>query len=146
MKFRMVDKILDWQSQKFIRGTKTVSFEEYNLKSVFGDEPRLPESLIMESVLQLGNWLIVLSSDFTQMGLVVRTQEITFNDILRPGEKLEMEIRARIYRADGIVLDGIAKLGERVIATGKGCLAVPVPLIEYCNADDLRVLYSEIKS
>ncbi len=144
MKFRMVDKILDWQPRQTIRGMKAVSFEEYELKSAFGEEPRLPECLIMESMLQLGNWLVILSSDFTQMGLVVRTQEIAFRDFLRPGETLVMDIQVRSYRSDGVVFEGLAQSGNRVIAEGKGCLAAPVPLAEYHNPDDLRVWYSEI--
>ena len=67
MKFRMVDRIIDFVPQKSIRGVKTVSFEEYQLKSAFGGEPSLPETLIMESLFQLGNWLIMLSSDFSQI-------------------------------------------------------------------------------
>jgi 3-hydroxyacyl-[acyl-carrier-protein] dehydratase len=144
MKFRMVDRILGWESRKSIFGSKTVSFEEYQLKSAFGGEPRLPECLIMESLLQLGNWLIMLSSDFTQMGMVVRTQEISFTDTLRPGENLEMEVQVRSYRSDGIVFDGRAMVQGRLIAAGQGCLAVPVELGNYYDPDDLRVLFSEI--
>jgi 3-hydroxymyristoyl/3-hydroxydecanoyl-(acyl carrier protein) dehydratase len=144
MKFRMVDRILDWEARKSIRGSKTVSFEEYQLKATFGEEPRLPECLIMESLLQLGNWLIMLSSDFSQMGLVIRTQEIAFTDSLRPGEHLEMEVRVRSYRSDGIVFDGRAMSQDRLIAAGQGCLAAPVELRDYYNPEDLRVLFSEI--
>jgi 3-hydroxymyristoyl/3-hydroxydecanoyl-(acyl carrier protein) dehydratase len=76
MKFRMVDRILAYEPRRSIRGAKTVSFEEYQLKAAFGDEAHLPETLLLESFFQLGNWLIVLSSDFTQMGMVVRTERI----------------------------------------------------------------------
>ena len=72
MKFRMVDRILAWQPRQHIRGIKTVSFEEYQLKAAFADQPHLPQTLVMESLFQLGNWLIMLSSDFSQMGLIVR--------------------------------------------------------------------------
>ena len=64
MKFRLVDKITSWAPWQHIRGVKAVSFEEYSLKESFGETPRLPEMLLLESFLQLGNWLVVLSSDF----------------------------------------------------------------------------------
>ncbi len=35
-------------------------------------------------------------------------------------------------------------LGGRVIAEGRGCLAMPVALSEYHDADDLRVLFCQI--
>ena len=145
MKFRMVDRILAWEPRQGIRGVKAVSFEEYELKESLADEPCLPESLMVESLFQLGNWLVVLSSDFTEMALVVRFEEIRFVDRLRPGQSLRMEIAVRSYRSDGIVIDGQALADARTIADGqRDCLAVPVPLADYHDPDDLRVLFSEI--
>lgn len=144
MKFRMVDRIIDWQEREYIRGTKTVSFEEYNLKMRFGDEPHLPQTLLMESLFQLANWLVMLSTDFTRMVLVVRTGRINFLRPLGPGQKLSMEVQAASYRSDGIVFNGRTFAEGREIANGKGCLAIPVDLKDYHNPDDLRVLFSEI--
>jgi 3-hydroxymyristoyl/3-hydroxydecanoyl-(acyl carrier protein) dehydratase len=144
MKFRMVDRIVEFVSGVSISGTKMVSFEEYELRSVFGDQPCLPESLIMESLFQLGNWLIILTSDFSQMGLVIRTNEIQFERPLGPGESMLMYVQVRRYRDDGIVFDGQALVGQRVIARGNGCLAVPAALTEYYDPEDLKVLFSEI--
>lgn len=144
MKFRMVDRILGWEPRRRITGIKTVSFEEYSLKSAFGGEARLPESLLMEGLFQLGNWLIVLSSDFTQMGLLVRVEEIRFHEQLRPGQSLRMEAEVESYRADGIVFDGKAMVGDAEIASGRGCLATPVELAEFHDPAALRVLFSEI--
>jgi 3-hydroxyacyl-[acyl-carrier-protein] dehydratase len=144
MKFRMVDRILDWQSQRSITGIKTVSFEEYSIKSAFGGNAFLPESLLMESLFQLGNWLIMLSSDFEQMGLLVRVEKVTFREPLRPGQQLSMEVNAVSYRRDGISFNGKAFVGDREIAEGKGCLATPVALTDFHNPADLKVLFSEI--
>ena len=117
MKFRMVDRILDWQRRRAIRGVKAVSLEEYFLKDAFGDEPHLPETLLMESLFQLGNWLVMLSSGFQQMGMVVRVGSVRFADRLRPGQRLDMEVVVRNWRADGISFDGTAS------AAGRGCSA-----------------------
>lgn len=144
MKFRMVDRILTWQPRESIRGLKLVSFEEYQLKEPLGDEPCLAESLLIESLFQLGNWLVMLSSGFTEMALVVRFEEIRFSGRLRPGESLRMEVDARSYRSDGVVFDGRALVGARTIAEGKGCLAAPVFLADYQDPESLRVLFSEI--
>jgi 3-hydroxyacyl-[acyl-carrier-protein] dehydratase len=144
MKFRMVDRILDWQSRRSITGLKTVSFEEYCLKSAFGGEACLPESLLMEGLFQLGNWLIMLSSDFEQMGLLVRVEEMIFREQLKPGQKLRMEVNVVSYRGDGISFGGKAIVGNREIASGRGCLATPVALADFHNPEDLKVLFSEI--
>ena len=144
MKFRMVDRIRSWEHQRCIRGVKTVSFEEYHLKTAFGGAERLPETLLMESLLQLGNWLIILSSDFTQMGMVVRAERVRFDRQVGPGEVVTLDTTVRSYRADGILFDGRATVGSDSGAAGQGCLAVPGPLAEYGNPDDLRILFSEI--
>lgn len=144
MKFRMVDRILAWEPRRMIRGIKVVSFEEYELRVPLGDEPCLPESLAMESLFQLGNWLVMLSTDFSQMGLVVRFEEIQFLDRLRPGAHLRMQADVRSWRDDGILFDGRATAGSRTIVVGRGCLALPVALADYQSPGDLQVLFSEI--
>jgi 3-hydroxyacyl-[acyl-carrier-protein] dehydratase len=144
MKFRLVDKILSWTPHQQITGIKAVSFEEYCLKEAFGDEPRLPETLVLESFLQLGNWLLLLSSDFTQMGMVIRISEVRFRDFLRPGQHLRMDVELARQNEDGFELSGEGQVNGRAVMSGVGCLAVPVPAAEYLNADDMRVLFSEM--
>ena len=144
MKFRMVDRILDYQPRRRIVGVKTVSFEEYQLKSAFAGPPALPETLLMEAIFQLGNWLIVLSSDFTKMGLLVRLDEVRFDDQPGPGQAVILQADVRSWRDDGIVFDGLAFVAGRQIAAGRGCLAVPADLADFHDPADLRVLFSEI--
>ena len=98
MKFRLVDKILGWSPYERITGIKAVSFEEYCLKKPFGDEARLPETLLLESFLQLGNWLILLSSDFARMGMVIRITEVRFDGYLLPGQQVRMEVAGNAER------------------------------------------------
>jgi 3-hydroxyacyl-[acyl-carrier-protein] dehydratase len=144
MKFRLVDRILDWSPYQRIRGVKTVSFEEYCLKEAFGDDPHLPETLLLESFLQLGNWLILLSSDFKQIAQVVRISEVHFESPLLPGQQLRMEVSVSRERADGLELSGEGQVDGRTIIRGLGCLAVPAPARDYVDPEDLRVLFSEI--
>ena len=144
MKFRLVDKIVSWSSYQRITGIKAVSFEEYCLKGSFGDEPRLPETLLLESFLQLGNWLILLSSDFKETGMVVRISEVQFAGFLLPGQQLRMDVTLTRQREDGFELSGEGKVDGRSVITGLGCLAVPVPAGDHADPADLRVLFSEI--
>ncbi|MHC4258793.1 MAG: hotdog family protein [Planctomycetota bacterium] len=144
MKFRMVDRITDFEPRKSIRAVKTVSFEEYQLKSAFANQPSLPESLILESLFQLGVWLIMLSSDFARMGLLVRTHEVQFKRPLYPGQSMSIEVRVRSYRSDGVLFDGRAQVNRQIIACGKGFLAAVVQVAEFFDPNDLKVLFSEI--
>jgi 3-hydroxymyristoyl/3-hydroxydecanoyl-(acyl carrier protein) dehydratase len=133
-----------FEARKFIRGRKTVSLEEYFLRERLGMAPALDPSLLLESLLQLGNWLIVLSSDFTQMGMILRTGRIEFLCAAGPGQAIETEVNVRSYREDGICFDGQATVDGQCIAHGTGCLGIPVPLEEYHDPGNLRVLFQEI--
>jgi len=144
MKFRLVDKIVSWSPYQRIAGIKAVSFEEYCLKESFGDEPRLPESLLLESFLQLGNWLILLSSDYKETGMVIRISEVRFEGFLLPGQQLRMEVTLARRREDGFEMSGEGKVDGRPVITGLGCLSVPVPAADLVDPADLRVLFSEI--
>jgi 3-hydroxyacyl-[acyl-carrier-protein] dehydratase len=144
MKFRLVDKILEWSPYERITGIKAVSFEEYCLKEAFGDEARLPEMLLLESFLQLGNWLILRSSDFTRMGMVIRITEVSFAGYLLPGQQVRMEVSMSREREDGFEFSGQGHVNGRLVIRGNGCLAVPVPATAFFQPDDLRVVFSEI--
>jgi 3-hydroxyacyl-[acyl-carrier-protein] dehydratase len=144
VKFRLVDKITSWDPWHWITGVKAVSFEEYSLKEAFGEQPRLPEMLMLESVLQLGNWLVMLSSDFQLTGIVARISEVRFEGCLLPGQRLQLEVRVIRRREDGIEFAGEGSVeGQRVIS-GSGCLASVARLEDYQSPKDMRVLYSEI--
>ena len=144
MKFRLVDKITSWTPWQNIAGVKAVSFEEYSLKEAFGEQPRLPEMLLLESFLQMGNWLVMLSSDFQQMGMLARISEVRFHDSLLPGQRLQLEVKLARRRDDGFELVGQGQVGGRSIISGTGCVAALAPLAEYQDPEDMRVLFSEI--
>ncbi|MEI6674622.1 MAG: hypothetical protein WCO57_05550 [Verrucomicrobiota bacterium] len=144
MKFRFVDRITSWQAHERITGLKAVSFEEYSLKNAFGDAPRLPEILLLECLLQLGNWLILLSTDFQQMGSVIRIHEVQFHGALRPGRVVQMEVTMLRHHADGFELCGEGRVDGQLIISGLGCLAAPLATSNYFDSADLRVLFSEI--
>jgi len=129
MKFRMVDRIIAWEPYRAIRGVKTVSFEEYELKERLGDEPSLPESLLMESLFQLGNWLVILSSDFAKWVLWSGWKRCGFWIVRGPGCQLMIETKVRSWRDDGILFDGRATAEGKPITAGSGCLAMPAALM-----------------
>jgi len=144
MKFRLVDSILTYEPKKSICGIKAVSFEEYQLKQAFSAAPALPESLLLESLFQLGNWLIMISSNFTETALVVQTRRVEFYSQLRPGEHVILDIHVQSYAADSIQFDGQASSASRHVASCTCCQVRPVAIEQYYNPSDMRVLFSEI--
>jgi hypothetical protein len=76
--------------------------------------------------------------------MVVRISEVRFEGFLLPGQQLRMEVSLARRREDGFELSGEGRVDGRMIITGLGCLAVPVPAAEYADPADLRVLFSDI--
>ena len=144
MKFRLIDRINEYEPEKWITGSKTVSFEEYSLRSRISAEPSLPETLIVESLFQLGNWLVMASTDFAKMGVIVRTERIEFLNPAGPGQRMEGRLSVRSWRESGILFDGEIRIGGNIAAHGTGCLATPAALCEFHNPDDMRTLFGEI--
>ena len=144
MKFRMVDRILAWQPRQRHSRRQGRLLRGVPVKEPFGDEPCLPETLLVESLFQLGNWLVMLVVRFHRDGPGGAIRGDPFPARLAPGQSLRMEVDVRSYRGDGVVLDGRGLVGARTIAEGRGCLAAPVPLADYQDPDALRVLFSEI--
>ena len=144
MKLRCVDRIHAWTPYREITGLKAVSFEEFELKAPFGDEAALPESLVLESLLQLGNWLLLLSSEFTRLGRVIRIGEVQFLDRLRPGQALHLRVTVTRRRAEDFEFAGEGSVHGRPLVRGSGCLATTVPAADYLNPADARVLFAEI--
>jgi 3-hydroxymyristoyl/3-hydroxydecanoyl-(acyl carrier protein) dehydratase len=144
VKLRMVDRIVHWEPRRVIRGIKAVSFEEYQLRDALGDEAVLPESLVMDAMLQLGNWLAMLSTDYAKLAIGVQWDEVRFFRRLRPGQRLHVEIVIQAWRDDSFILDGSATDGRDLLAAARRCVAALVPLADYHDPNDLRVLFSEI--
>ena len=144
MRFRLVDKILSLDSGRLIETVKAVSFEEYQLCKRFGIDDQWVPTLLVEAMLQSGNWLIIASSDFTQLGLVVQIKKI---DIKRPpkqGERVRFEVGISSLRSEVALLDGRGWIGDEEIIQGIGCIATLAPLVDFEDPDDLRVVFSEI--
>jgi 3-hydroxymyristoyl/3-hydroxydecanoyl-(acyl carrier protein) dehydratase len=144
MKHRLVDRILAWQPKTSIRGIKTVSLEEYSLKEAFGGPPRLPESLVLESIVQLGRWLLVLSSDFARTGVLAGADRVCFEAFVQPGEHMVIDVTVREYNQDCMAFDATGRTSRRACVAATGCILAPLPLCTCCDPADLRTLYGEI--
>ena len=144
MRFRLVDRILSWESRKSICGLRAVPYADTALKAFAGDGLHLPESLLLEGFFQLGNWLITLTSDFTAMGLILRARSVTFDGLALPGDVVRMEAHIQSYRESGVLLSGVGHVDGRRVCTGTACIAGLVPLAEYVDPDEMRALYQEI--
>jgi 3-hydroxyacyl-[acyl-carrier-protein] dehydratase len=88
----MVDRINELESGKRARGVKNVALSEDFLTHHFPETPIMPGALIVESMVQLADWIIRESSDFARVGLAVHFESARFQRIVRPGDQLQLEV------------------------------------------------------
>jgi 3-hydroxymyristoyl/3-hydroxydecanoyl-(acyl carrier protein) dehydratase len=144
MKLRCLDRILAWESWRTIRGVKAVSFEEYCLPAGLGLPEHLPSALALESVFELARWLVVLSSEFQRIALPVELERCTFSHPLRPGEHMQIELTMRPETEGEIVFAAQARTRTAEILHVETARARLLPLPDYLDSADMRVLYGEL--
>ena len=144
MRYRLADKIFTWAPWRHLRGIKAASFEEYSLREALGYEPALPESLAIGAMLEMGNWLTILSSDFAQMAWTIEIEECRFERVPGPGESLLIDVEMLERTSEHAVFSGRATIESQEALWINSWRAQLLPLDAHYDSSDLRVLYSQI--
>ncbi len=144
MKYRFVDKIVSYENKSNIRGLKAVSFEEEYLQRPLGLKSTVPFSLMVEALFQLGNWLIILSTDFKRMGLLGGFKKIEFTRLPSRKALLELEVDIVSWIDEAILMQGTIHEGGEMILRGTACMAILDELANYCSPGDMRVLFGQL--
>lgn len=125
MKFRFVDRVHEILPGKSIRGSKTVSLEEYFLLRPSGIRSVFPPMLMVEALFQLGNILIFRTYE-DQLALISMFQKIEFYEMLAPGRKLDMEVSIQSRIEDTVKINGKGYIDGTLAIEGIDCTAVLV--------------------
>ena len=88
----LVDRVLDWEANKFMRGMKNVTANEPFFQGHFPDYPVMPGVLVIEAMAQVAGLLTMLSDvarrDGTQLVLFAGIDEARFKRQVFPGDTL----------------------------------------------------------
>jgi 3-hydroxyacyl-[acyl-carrier-protein] dehydratase len=97
----LVDRVLDWESGKFVRGVKNVTINEPFFQGHFPSYPVMPGVLVIEAMAQVAGLLTMLTDvarrDGTQLVLFAGIDEARFKRKVVPGDTLMIE--AHLERA-----------------------------------------------
>ena len=97
----LVDRVLDWESGKFVRGVKNVTINEPFFQGHFPTYPVMPGVLVIEAMAQVAGLLTMLSDvarrDGSQLVLFAGIDEARFKRQVVPGDTLLLE--AHLERA-----------------------------------------------
>lgn len=120
MRFILIDRILDFEKGKRLKGVKTLSLAEEYLKDHFPKHPIMPGVLMLESVVQAGAWLLRLTSNFQHSVILLEeTKNIRFAKFVAPGDQLTVEVQWNKEEGDRIELSGRGSVGEETVIAAK---------------------------
>lgn len=114
MRFHLVDRIDAWEAGASVRARKLTSRSE-ELWDHGASEPKMPPWLVLESLLQAGTWLMVLSTDGRKRAALASIGAVEFVDDVRPGDVLILEAVVESMTDEAALLSGRATVDGRAV-------------------------------
>ena len=105
MRFHLIDRIDAWQPGRRIRGAKLTSRSEEFWRPGPGDD-RMPEALVLESLLQAGTWLVMLTTQRRKRATLLSIGSARFCGAVVPGDVLEVEVDIASMTDEAVLVSG----------------------------------------
>ncbi|MDX6401982.1 MAG: 3-hydroxyacyl-[acyl-carrier-protein] dehydratase [Gaiellaceae bacterium] len=144
MRFLLIDSILELETGARAVGVKNITMSEDFLADHFPDRPIMPGVLILESLVQLADWVVRDASDFDKIGVATGFDRIKFRRVARPGDQLRLEVELSASNGGTHEFRGKAYSDETITASANITLA-EAPLAEYLDADDARASFAILR-
>jgi 3-hydroxyacyl-[acyl-carrier-protein] dehydratase len=124
--FLLVDRITEFEPDKRIVGIKNISINERYLSAPHGaGRPALPPTILTEVVAQVGAILILAKPEYRDLLIFFRgIERVRYRSQVFAGDALMVEARVKRLRNRMGVLEGRARVGDRVVANGSMTFAL----------------------
>jgi 3-hydroxyacyl-[acyl-carrier-protein] dehydratase len=118
--FLLVDRIIEFEPDKRIVGIKNVSVNEPHLSTTSPDgRPSLPPTILTEVVAQVGAILILAKPEHRNLLIFFRgIERVRYRGPVYPGDVVTVEVRVKRLRNRMGVLEGRARVGDRIVING----------------------------
>lgn len=117
MRYFMIDRITEFHAGRSAAGIKNVTLSEDILHDHFPDHPVFPGAFIMESMAQLGGFLIEMSlntPECIRRALLAQIDQAKFHAGARPGDQIILTARLARRMEDAVKIDALAEIsGEK---------------------------------
>ncbi len=119
--FLLVDEIVDIEPGKTIKGVKYVNGDEYYFKGHFPGNPIMPGVLQVETIAQVGAVaVLMLPENKNKLMLFAGIDKARFKRLVKPGDKLEIEVELTDFRRN------IGKAKGKATVNGEIACAVEI--------------------
>jgi 3-hydroxyacyl-[acyl-carrier-protein] dehydratase len=130
MRFHLLDRILQCEPGKTLRGAKRLSQAEEYLNDHFPSFPIMPGVLQLQSLVEAASWLLRTTDDFRHSVVVLReVKNIKFGNVMQPGRTLDVSVEFAGRHA------GTATFKGRGEAEGTQTVTAQFTLAHYNLAD-----------
>ena len=129
----LVDRILDFEPAKWIRGVKNISISDQVFQGHFPKQPVFPGVLIVEAMAQTGGCLIMKDIPNRNRKVIyfMAIDNVKFRKPVVPGDQLVMEVQAVSLRSRICKMRGEAFVdGQKVAEADFMCMLMVVPETE----------------
>lgn len=109
MRYVLIDRFLELERGERARAVKCVTRGE----SFVGDT--YPSALVLEALLQTGGVLARSGSGFKAMSVLGKVERAAFPAEARPGDRIQLDVRATMTRPEGTLCEGVATVDGKVV-------------------------------
>lgn len=116
--FLLVDRVIDYEKEKWIKAIKNVTITEPFFQGHFPGEPIMPGVLMIEALAQTGGILALMSSkkDREKLAFFMTIDKAKFRKPVIPGDQLELHVTIKkVVRGSIIQTHGEASVDGKVV-------------------------------
>ncbi len=123
--FLLIDEVIEVEPGKSIKAVKNVDKSEYYFKGHFPQNPIMPGVLMLEAIAQAGAIaVLILPENRGKLALFAGIDKARFKKIVRPGDKLEIEVEITDFRRNIGKARGTARVGTDIACYSEAMFAI----------------------
>ncbi|MCL5069451.1 MAG: 3-hydroxyacyl-ACP dehydratase FabZ [Actinobacteria bacterium] len=123
--FLLIDEVLEVEPGKSIKAVKNVDESEYYFKGHFPGNPVMPGVLMIEAIAQAGAiTVLLLPENKGKLVLFAGIDKARFKKIVRPGDKLEIEVEITDFRRNIGKASGTARVDGNIACYSEAMFAI----------------------
>ena len=120
MKFILLDRIVRFESRKRVCAIKGLSLAEEYLADHFPGNPVMPGVLMLEAMVQAGNYLLRATKDFSfSLCVLKEASNVKYSHFLMPGNQLFLEVDLLECKGEEAHFSGRGTIESKTVVSAK---------------------------